>query len=119
MVINKTNFLRNVVANKEAVMGNTISPKECEAWRNERYYNINQIIVKMLEQGKRIPQVGAKLVSETKILKSRIMAKANILALEKKLAPEFERCTGKKADTAKIFSKVIGRNKKQEEVVSM
>lgn len=100
-------------------MGNTISPKECEAWRNERHFNINQIIVKMLEQGKRIPKTGARLVSEQSILKARIAAKSTVLSLEDKFASEFKAYAGKKADTAKIFSKVIGRNKKQEEIVSM
>ena len=100
-------------------MGNTISPKECEAWRSERRFNINQIIVKMLEQGKRVPKDGVTLVSEQSILRSRIMSKSNVLSLEQKFAPEFQAYAGKKADTAKIFSKVIGRNKKQEEIVSM
>ncbi|MBR4998504.1 MAG: hypothetical protein IKY10_01370, partial [Clostridia bacterium] len=96
-----------------------ISPKECEAWRNERHFNINQIIVKMLEQGKRIPKAGAKLVSEKSILKSRIAAKSDVLSLEQKFAPEFKAYAGKKADTAKIFAKVIGRNKKQEDILAM
>jgi len=100
-------------------MANTISPKECEAWRKERHFNINQIIIKMLGKGKRLPKEGVPVVTEERILKSRIEPKKTVLSLEEKFAPEFAKYTGKKADTAKIFSKVIGRKKTQEEVVAL
>lgn len=97
----------------------TISGQECQAWRSERYFNINNLMLEMLAKGKRVPREDAKIVTEKESLIFKTTRKANVLAAQRKFEKEFSKYAGKKAPTAKIFDKCIGRTAKAENTVSL
>lgn len=96
----------------------TISGQECQAWRSERYYNINNNMLEMLAQGKRAPKENVELVSEKESLIFKTTRKANIINHGNVFEKEFAKYAGKKAPTAKIFEKCIGRTSKSESELS-
>jgi hypothetical protein len=97
----------------------SITPKECQAWRSDRYYNINRLMVEMIAQGVHVPQPNAKVVSEKESLIFKTTKKAEIIALQKELEKEFKKYAGKKADTKTIFNRVIDRTAGQETSLSV
>lgn len=100
-------------------MGRSVTPDELRRGREEFNYGKNQLILEMLKNGKRIPKEGVETVSVKETLLWAADSKTNILNLEEKFEPYFKKCTGKKANTAKIFEKVIGRTAKQEEAINL
>ncbi len=100
-------------------MGRTVSGQELRAGQHEFDFNVKQRLVSLLAEGKRKVKEGCKAVITVKeSLLSKTTHQRNRLLLGETLAPEFKKAAGKKANTEKIFSKVIGR-KSQEEVVAL
>ena len=100
-------------------MGRTISGKEILAGQHEFDYNRKQRLLQLLAQGKRLPKEGKEVITEKESLISKTTYKSRILAISEKFETEFKKVAGKTADTAKIFSKVIGRKKQKEEIASL
>ncbi|MBQ8615401.1 MAG: hypothetical protein IJ415_02425 [Clostridia bacterium] len=100
-------------------MGRTISGKEILAGQHEFKYNRNQRLLQLLAQGKRLPKEGKEVITEKESLISKTTYKSRILSLSEKFEAEFKKVSGQFANTSKIFSKVIGRKKTQEEVASV
>lgn len=100
-------------------MGRTVSGKELLAGQHEFEFNKNQRLLELLAQGKRLPKEGSKVISEKESLLSKTAHQARRLKLNAEFEKEFKRVAGKVANTAKIFEKVIGRQKQQEEVVAL
>ena len=101
-------------------MGRTVSGKELLAGQHEFEYNKNQRLLQLLAEGKRaLKDVGKKVITVKESLISKTTNQAKRGELREQFEKEFSKYSGKVADTAKIFSKVIGRKKVQEEVVSL
>lgn len=101
-------------------MGRTVSGKELLAGQHEFSYKRNERLLQLLAEGKRVvKKAGEKVISVKESLISKTTNLAKHLALCEKFKNEFSKCAGKYADTKKIFSKVIGINKTQEEVASI
>ena len=100
-------------------MGRTVSGKELLAGQHEFEFNKNQRLLELLAQGKRLPKEGSIVVSEKESLISKTTHQAKRLDLCSQFEKEFKKVAGRTANTAKIFDKVIGRTRQQEEVVSL
>lgn len=100
-------------------MGRAVSGKELLAGQHEFSYKRNERLLQLLAEGKRLPKEGKEVLTERESLVSKTTYKSRVLALSNKFEKEFKKVSGKVANTAKIFTKVIGRNKTQEEVVSL
>lgn len=98
-------------------MGRTVSPEALREGKEEFAYQTNNLILEMLNN-KHQAKDGVSHISVKESLISKTASKARILDYEKSFAPEFAKCSGKKADTARIFDKVIGRTKTNETVIS-
>lgn len=96
----------------------TISGQECQAWRSERYYNINNLMLEMVAKGKRVPKENVPILSERESLISKTRSKAIVVSHDEVFAPEFKKYAGKYAPTDKIFEKVIGKTAKNETELS-
>lgn len=101
-------------------MGRTVSGEKARAAQHEFAYNRNNRLLEFLAQGKRVVKDGAsKVISVKESLISKTTNQARHLALCEKFEKEFSKCAGTYADTKKIFSKVILRNKRKEEVAAL
>ena len=101
-------------------MGRTVSGQELQAGQHEFDFNVKQRLLTMLAEGKRTLKEGCKAVITVKeSLLSKTTHQRNRLTLCQTFAPEFKNRAAKKADTAKIFSKVIGRKQVQEDVAAL
>ena len=83
----------------------TVSGQECQAWRSEVHFNINNRIVELLAKGKRTPKANVEHITEKESLIFKTTRKANILAIGAELEPEFAAYAGKKVPTDKIFER--------------
>ena len=90
-------------------MGRTVSGKELEAGIKEFAERKQIRLFEEMAKGAHVPKANAKLISVQESLISKTTKKAEILSLQQKFESAFEPYAGKKADTAKIFDKVIGR----------
>ena len=98
-------------------MGRTLSPRELQNGREEYAVEYSSVLLAKIAEGKRLPQSNNTIsVKESLISKTR--SKARIVSYDEVFAPEFKKYAGKKAPTAKIFEKCIGRTAKAESELS-
>lgn len=100
-------------------MGRIISAAALREGREEFAYCTNQLILEMLNNKQHQAKEGVPHITVKESLISKTTSKARILDYETSFAPAFKKYAGKKADTAKIFNKVIGRTAKHEETMSV
>ena len=100
-------------------MGRKVSGKELSAGQHEFDFVRGESLLSFLAKGPRSPQKGKETVSVKENLVARTTDKVNRLSLVERFETEFAKYAGKFANTARIFEKVIGRKKTQEEIASV
>ncbi len=98
-------------------MGRTLSPRELQNGREEYAVEYSSVLLAKIAEGKRIPQSN-NTISVKETLISKTASKSRVLANEKLFEKEFKKFAGKKAPTAKIFERCIGRTAKVESELS-
>ena len=98
-------------------MGRTVSGRELKAGREQYAINYGEVLLTKLAEGKRTPKSN-DTISVKESLISKTASKARIINNNNVFAHQFEKYAGKKAPTAKIFEKCIGRTAKHENVIS-
>lgn len=73
----------------------------------------------LLDEARSIVQEVKETTSEKQLIKSRIKTKKRILEKQQEMEPMFEKFAGKKANTSRIFEKLVENKVKQEEVLSV
>ena len=99
-------------------MGRTLSPKEMEAGIKEFAERKQIRLLEEMAKGPHVPKAGAEVISVQESLISKTTKKAKILSWQEVFEPEFKKYAGKKAPTAEIFERCIGRTAKSENTIS-
>jgi len=100
-------------------MGRSVSSTMLKDGREEFAFQTNTLILEMLNKEQYKAKEGVPHISVKESLISKTTSKARILAHEKRFASAFKKYAGQKADTAKIFDRVIGRTSKVEESITL
>ena len=99
-------------------MGRTVSGKELEAALKEFAERKQIRLFEEMAKGAHVPKANAERITVQESLIIKTTKKAEILSLQEKFEAEFAKYAGKKAPTAKIFDKVIGRTAKKDAELS-